>query len=218
MSEFDDAGRIPLAVHQVGLDPKVQKQWNERWDNLDWLKRHLAVLRQNLRTITDAGVLVLMGSDTSESGTGTLLGLCSQVELKLMVEAGLSPLEALQAATLNPARMLQRESDLGSLEAGKIADILLLNANPMEDISNVRNIFRVIKSGRVYDPADSEACNAIAIQGGSRGRGDETATVFADLAILDANPLDDIRNVHHIHRVMRGRVLHDPKELLRAAN
>lgn len=163
VAEFDStgpngAGRIPREILEVGLDPQVQQQWNARWDNLEWLRNHLGVMRRNVRTVTDAGLLVLMGSDTSESGTGTLLGLCSQIELQLMVEAGLSPLETLQTATLNPAKMLGREADLGSLEAGKLADILVLDANPLRDIKNVRHIFRVIKAGRVYNPADSQAC------------------------------------------------------------
>jgi imidazolonepropionase-like amidohydrolase len=69
-------------------------------------------------------------------------------ELKLLVSAGFSPLEALQATTLNPARYLGREKDLGTIETGKVADLVLLDANPLDDISNTRKIRAVILDGR----------------------------------------------------------------------
>ncbi len=69
-------------------------------------------------------------------------------ELKLLVSAGFSPMEALQAATLNPARYLGREKDLGTIETGKLADLVLLDANPLDDISNTQKIRAVIMNGR----------------------------------------------------------------------
>ena len=74
-------------------------------------------------------------------------------ELEHLVEAGLSPLEALQAATLNPARYLEREQELGTVETGKIADLVLLEANPLEAIGNIRRIRAVIANGRYLDRA-----------------------------------------------------------------
>ena len=98
-------------------------------------------------------ILVVAGSDTGNSGAGTLLGLASQLELSLMVEAGLTPRQSLQAATINAALMVGRQKDLGTIEAGKLADMVILDADPLADIRNVRTIFRIIKGGRVYDQA-----------------------------------------------------------------
>ena len=84
---------------------------------------------------------------------GVLLGVASPMELELMVEGGLKPRDALAAATINAARMIGEEKELGSVEAGKMADLLVLDANPLDDITAVRRIHRVVKGGVVYDPA-----------------------------------------------------------------
>ncbi|HET9531669.1 MAG TPA: amidohydrolase family protein, partial [Blastocatellia bacterium] len=65
---------------------------------------------------------------------------------------GLSPPQILKAATLNAARMIGRETDLGSIEPGKHADLLILNGDPLRDIRNTSNIYRVVKGGIAYDP------------------------------------------------------------------
>jgi len=153
---FDDRGIIPKEVFELGMNSARVKEWEARWNNLSKAKANLPVLRANLKRLQDAGIVVVLGSDTSSagSGTGVLLGLASQLELALLVEAGLSPLEALQAATINAARMVDREKDLGTVEPGKLADLLILEANPLSDIGNVRRIYRVIKGGIEYDPVD----------------------------------------------------------------
>jgi hypothetical protein len=79
-------------------------------------------------------------------------GFALQKELRLLVESGLSPAGALQAATLTAARCLKQDKDIGTIEEGKIADLVILNANPLTDIRNVRDIDRVIKGGLVCDP------------------------------------------------------------------
>jgi tetratricopeptide (TPR) repeat protein len=70
-------------------------------------------------------------------------------ELGLLVKAGLTPMQALQAATLNPARFLGIEKDSGTVEAGKIADLVLLDANPLDDIANTKKINTVIYGGKL---------------------------------------------------------------------
>jgi imidazolonepropionase-like amidohydrolase len=92
-----------------------------------------------------------MGTDTGFYGV--MMGAASQIELALMVDAGLTPAASLQTATINAARMLGREKEAGSVEAGKLADLLILDANPLENITNVSRIFRVVKGGIVYEPA-----------------------------------------------------------------
>jgi len=72
-------------------------------------------------------------------------------ELRLLVQAGLTPLAALQSATLNPARFLGREKDLGTIEKGKLADLVVLDANPLADIGNTGRIHAVVVGGRLLN-------------------------------------------------------------------
>lgn len=152
---FDRRGLIPSAVIQHGMNPTTIEQWESRWPNLAVAKAKLPILRANTKRLQDAGVLVVLGSDTASagSGTGVLLGLASQVELSLMVEAGLTPLQAIQSATINAAKMIGKERELGTVEAGKLADLLILDADPLADIKNIHLIYRVIKGGVEFDPA-----------------------------------------------------------------
>jgi imidazolonepropionase-like amidohydrolase len=152
---FDRRGLIPSAVIQHGMNPATIKQWEARWAKLTVAKAKLPLLRANTKRLQDAGVLVVLGSDTASagSGTGVLLGLASQIELSLMVEAGLTPLQAIQSATINAAKMIGKESEMGTVEAGRLADLLILDADPLENIENVHLIYRVIKGGVEYDPA-----------------------------------------------------------------
>ena len=89
---------------------------------------------------TDVGVLPLVYPGTSLHD-----------ELVRLVESGLTPLEALQSATINPARFLGRERDLGTVEVGKLADLVVLDANPLLDIANVGRVRFVIADGRLFD-------------------------------------------------------------------
>jgi len=73
--------------------------------------------------------------------------------LELLVRSGLTPLEALRAATYNPAEFLGALDSLGTVAQGKLADLLLLDANPLDDIRNTRRIDVVIANGRMFDEA-----------------------------------------------------------------
>ena len=95
---------------------------------------------QYIDDLVDAGVGVLAGTD--ENG-----GYPLHEEMALFVESGLSPLQALQTATINPARFLGREDELGSISKGKRADIILLSANPLQDIRNSQKIDHVFLKG-----------------------------------------------------------------------
>jgi imidazolonepropionase-like amidohydrolase len=70
-------------------------------------------------------------------------------ELELLVKAGLTPMEALQTATRNPAKYLDKLKDLGTVDQGKIADLVLLEANPLEDIKNTKKIAAVVVAGKL---------------------------------------------------------------------
>lgn len=91
------------------------------------------------------------------AGTGTpghpfeWPGFSLHEELEWLVETGLTPLEALQTATLNPARFLGRAKELGTIERGKLADLVLLDGNPLEDIRNTQRVAAVVANGRYMD-------------------------------------------------------------------
>jgi imidazolonepropionase-like amidohydrolase len=98
-----------------------------------------------------AGVPILAGTDTSNPFC--FPGFSLHDELALLVEAGLTPLEALQSATRDPAKYLDRLKDVGTVETGKIADLVLLDANPLDDIKNTQKIAAVVVGGKLLDKA-----------------------------------------------------------------
>lgn len=75
-------------------------------------------------------------------------------ELQLFVQAGFTPLEALQCATRNPAEYLGKLDEMGTVEKGKVADLVLLDANPLDDIANTQRIAGVVAAGRYLSRAD----------------------------------------------------------------
>lgn len=151
---FDRRGLIPRTEFETGMNPAFVQEWESLWDNHSYMEERLPVLQANTRKVFDAGLLVVSGSDTGNAGAGLLNGLTAQLELQLLVESGLSPRQVLRIATINAARMVGREHDLGSVEAGKLADLVILDGDPLADIGNVHRIFRVVKGGVVYRQAD----------------------------------------------------------------
>ena len=109
----------------------------------------LRIGQKNLKKLFDAGVKIAFGTDTGPPAR--FQGYFEHRELELMVQAGLTPAQALQTATLNAAECLKIEQDYGSLEAGKRADLVLLDADPLEDILNTRKINQVWIGGRAVD-------------------------------------------------------------------
>ena len=100
-----------------------------------------------------AGVPFMAGTDTA-AGVHVFPGFSLHEELALFVKAGLTPLQALQTATLNPAKFLGREAEMGTVEKNKIADLVLLDANPLDEIGNTRRIRGVVLAGRYFARAD----------------------------------------------------------------
>lgn len=105
------------------------------------------------RAMFEAGVPFMAGTDTA-AGVHVFPGFSLHEELALFVKAGLTPLQALQTATLNPAKFLHRESEMGTVEKNKVADLVLLDANPLDDIENARKIRAVVLAGRYLSRAD----------------------------------------------------------------
>jgi len=112
-------------------------------------KAALVVASRNLRALSDAGVPIAMGTDTGP--TGRFQGYFGLMELELMVKAGLTPRQALTAATRDAARCMKVDRDLGTLEPGKWADFVALDASPLENISNVRRLSSVWIAGNKVD-------------------------------------------------------------------
>lgn len=108
-----------------------------------------------VRVMHHAGVPIMAGSDFSD--WALVPGIDLHNELALLVEAGFSPLEALQAATLNPAKFLGKTDTYGTIQVGRVADLVLLDMNPLEDISHTRKINAVVLGGRFYPLASMRA-------------------------------------------------------------
>jgi hypothetical protein len=110
------------------------------------------LLAQSMHVVAQmesSGVPILAGTDSA--APYVIPGFALHEELALLVKAGLSPMQALQAATKNPAAFLGKSATQGTIEAGKNADLLLLDADPLEDIRNTRRIRAVILGGRLLD-------------------------------------------------------------------
>ncbi len=121
-------------------------------DPLALRKEYFARNLQIVGAMHRAGVPFMAGTDTAP-GVYVMPGFSLHDELANFVEAGFTPMEALQTATSNPAKFLGIEVSSGSVESGKIADLVLLAANPLTDIRNTRKITFVMAHGRLFDRA-----------------------------------------------------------------
>ena len=150
----------------------VDRIWNDR-DADPWLKLFTEEDHESRRAVYR--MLVEAASFMHREGAPFLAGtdvgrpyifpgFSLHDELALLVEAGLSPLAALQTATIEPARFLERTDELGTVEAGRLADLVLLDANPLEDIRNTQRIVAVVANGRYRDRASLDELLAAAKQ------------------------------------------------------
>lgn len=112
------------------------------------MKRVFPISLKIIGEMRRAGVNFLAGTDVTN--IHVVHGFSLHDELALLVKAGFTPLEALQSATIAPARFMEREKELGTIEAGKFADLVLLEANPLDDINHTRKIAAVVINGRYF--------------------------------------------------------------------
>jgi len=115
----------------------------------------LAALRKELefeRAFVKAGGLLVSGADPTGNG-GALAGFADQRNLELLVEGGFTPVEAIQIATWNGAKLLGQQDRIGSIAAGKQADLVVIQGNPAARIADIRNVKLVFKEGVAFDAA-----------------------------------------------------------------
>ncbi|WP_298311803.1 amidohydrolase family protein [uncultured Aquimarina sp.] len=132
-------GRIKRALTASEEAKKSRKELNTFFKSLT-------------KSLQDADVKLLAGSDSGAYNSYTYSGISLHQELDAMVAAGLTPLEAIQASAYNGSKYLKKDKITGTIAIGKASDLVILNSNPLLNIKNTRDIFRVIKGDQVYDP------------------------------------------------------------------
>ena len=136
------ADRFPAQVRRSafggGLNPPAEKVQRYR--------DSFRALQNLVRTLHDAGVTIVAGTDA-------LAGFTLHRELELYVDAGIPAPEVLRIATLGAARVMKRDGELGSVAAGKLADMILVDGDPTKSISDIRRVLLTVKDGATYDPA-----------------------------------------------------------------
>lgn len=156
VSHLDDT-TLASDPRLVYIPSNMSRGWNPRADFRfrsltpeDWAIRQTVYARQReiISLLRSENVRFLAGTDLANPYI--FPGFSLHDELGLMVEAGFTPLQALQAATIEPARFLGAVDSMGTVAAGKLADLVLLDANPLEDIRNIARVNAVIAAGRLY--------------------------------------------------------------------
>jgi parallel beta-helix repeat protein len=137
------AARFPPQAQRRILDRHLFDYWplTPLWGEI------LGNMSALVGALHEAGVPILPGSDTEMAASDL------HKELELYVQAGIPAHEVLTLATLGAARVMGMDDELGSIEPGKLADLILIDGDPTADISEIRRVVTVIKDGRVYDPA-----------------------------------------------------------------
>ncbi|RPF50673.1 amidohydrolase family protein [Aquisalibacillus elongatus] len=134
-------------------DDSLRNIWDQMSQYKDELKDQLGIQTEYLKAITktyyDLGGTIVAGTDTP-GGVWTYPGMALHRELELLVESGLTPFQALQCATTTAARSINKD-EIGVVSTGKIADLLVLNSNPLDDIRYTKDIDTIIKGGAVYN-------------------------------------------------------------------
>ena len=144
---------VPIESFEPGLTKvpaelivQINKK-GESADEAEGLRMVLDVWLKITGALHKAGVPIVAGTDVGVPGH-TL-----HRELELYIKAGFTPLEAIQAATIVPARVMKVDSEVGNIEAGKRADLIVVDANPLDDVSNIRKVRFVVTQGRMFDCA-----------------------------------------------------------------
>ncbi|MFP8489453.1 amidohydrolase family protein [Gracilimonas sp. Q87] len=130
--------------------PRLSDQFKERLQNFDpETDMTTDIMLQNLKTLYEAGVPIVVGTDAGNPGT--LHGISIYDEMEMMQQAGISPKDLIVMATKNGAMTMNRQNDFGTLERDKLADLILLESDPSEDITNMRSLSHVMIKGEMME-------------------------------------------------------------------
>ncbi len=130
---------------------RIQRMANETPEQLRQRKDRLELLKKQLPLMQQAGIKLMAGSDAAALNTYVYPAESLLQELEIFQEAGLTPLQILQSATLTGARYFNIENETASIEPGKRADLVLLNENPLKDARALRSVNTVVARGKLYD-------------------------------------------------------------------
>jgi imidazolonepropionase-like amidohydrolase len=140
---------LPRVLERLTTDP--ESMWNSTPPEiLDYFNGRFRAAMAHVRQVHAAGVKMTISSDSGNAGT--FHGLSCRRELELMGQAGIAPLDILQAATRRAAEKFGRAADLGTIQPGKLADLVLLSADPLTDIANVGEVELVVRGGEPHCP------------------------------------------------------------------
>jgi imidazolonepropionase-like amidohydrolase len=138
------------------LDSAIPSEWIPPAEMMtryqEFVETNRVVGMENLRRVNEAGITVALGTDAGNPGT--LHGASVHYEAVAFHEAGMTPMQVLVSATRDAAAALGRAADLGTIEPGKLADFVVLRADPLVDAANLREIARVVKGGRMAWPPE----------------------------------------------------------------
>jgi imidazolonepropionase-like amidohydrolase len=132
------APELKEGLETMGAPPAAREQAAQRFQ----------LLLQTVHILHEAGVPIVAGTDQAVPGFSV------DREIELYVKAGFTPMEAIQAATLVPARAMGMEKDSGTIETGKRADVILVDGNPLENISDIGKVTAVFEAGRMFQPSE----------------------------------------------------------------
>ena len=148
----DSLMKIPSLKY---VSKERQQSWYNRRESFNIEKGWTENAIQLLSFLHKQGVMILAGTDNENPFV--VDGFSLHDELEYYVQAGFTPLEALQTATLKPVIFLHKKNDLGTVTKGKLADLVILNKNPLDDIKNTREIDAVIMNGHLISKTQIEA-------------------------------------------------------------
>jgi imidazolonepropionase-like amidohydrolase len=148
----DALSRLPEAAAAPWAQMSTEREQRTATTDMTFPEWSLSLIGQ----MHEAGVPIGAGTDTPIGFA--VPGYSLHNELEMLVRAGLSPIEALRSATLRPAEFFGLENEMGTVDVGRLADLVLLNANPLDDIHNTRTVHAVVTKGQLLT---SEALAAL---------------------------------------------------------
>ena len=147
------AGKIPSPVlDSLGMEDSLVRVRHDGDGIAADARRILEIAMANIKRARKAGVTIVMGTDSG--GPGQLHGASVLREMELLNDCGLTAMEVLVASTKHAAMSVGQIDNLGTVEAGKLADLIVIEGDPLLDISNIRNLAWVVKNGTVMDPEE----------------------------------------------------------------